>query len=110
MLNDQDLRRMTVVCEPVSGTVWAIDPDKDVPTLVVQTAIVHPDFRNLIAAAHLLYRVNAETLDGLQMLVDVLEAHGADALVPSIMQFAASMRTAQRCAIEGLDLIAKSQK
>lgn len=102
--------RVTVVMEPQSEMLLAIEPGCEVPTFILAMRAVKPEFKNLLAAAHLLYRVNRETRQGLELLIELLEQHGGDALVGSIQAFASNLQTAERCAIEGLHIIAQSKK
>jgi hypothetical protein len=102
--------RVTVVMEPQSEMLLAIEPGDPLPTFILPMQAVKPEFKNLLAAAHLLYRVNRETRLGLELLIEVLEQHGGDALVGSIQAFASNLQTAERCAVEGLHIIAQSQK
>ena len=73
-MNSEDFDRVTVVLEPQSQTLLAIEPGNPLPTWVVAMAAVNPEYRNMIASAHLLYRVNRETRQGLELLIDLLEA------------------------------------
>lgn len=109
-ITHEDLMRITCIVDPATQCVFAVDPMQDnVPTFVANQRTVAPDFRNLIGAAHLLYRTNAEIETGLQTLIELLEAHGGDALVNSIQQMASSLNVARRCAIEGLEKIAAAK-
>lgn len=71
---------------------------------------VSPEWRNLISASLLLYRVVDEQQGLIDKLIEILEQHGADALVGPLQGAMSSMSIAKRVAHEGLEKVFPSQK
>lgn len=101
----------------LDGVVWAskisdIDASgfKKLPTYIFHKNAINPEYANLLGAAIILYRINQETAQTLELIVEVLEKHGGDALVEALTNCQAALQTARRCAIEGMENVAGNSK
>jgi hypothetical protein len=103
----EQLRLLRGAVDPSTGILWAIAPDGSREE-VLRPGGVHPDYRNLVNAAPILFRVADETQAGLTALVEWLECIDANAAVNGILTMQGSLNVAVRCAVEGIEKVAGS--
>jgi hypothetical protein len=96
--------------DPSNGTMVAIDNATGLPTIILQKKNAHVDYVNVITASILLYRVNANAEAFLETLIEVLEETGRDDLVNAVQEVCATLNTARRCAIDGIENMAALRK
>jgi hypothetical protein len=92
------------------GILWAVPVNGD-PAFIVQTPKgLNEDFRHVIQASLMMYKTLAATKIGYDKIVAYAEACGDQQLVGHILQLQAAVIVTMRCAIEGLDTIAKNSQ
>jgi hypothetical protein len=101
----EQLRLLRGAVDPSTGILWAIAPDGSREE-ILRPGGVHPDYRNLVNAAPILFRVADETQLGLAALTEWLESIGANGAVHGVLTMQGSLNVAVRCAVEGIEKIA----
>jgi hypothetical protein len=99
------LRLLRGAVDPSTGILWAIAPDGSREE-ILRPGGVHPEYRNLVNAAPILFRVADEAQNGLAALVEWLEDIDANGAVHGILTLQGSLNVAVRCAVEGIEKIA----
>jgi hypothetical protein len=106
MLTDAKLKALTGVVDPTTGILWALPADGSPPVAVTYPNGVNLEFRNLLNASIILYRIVGECEEVLNALHDFFAEQGIEQLIAPVTNTAASCQVARRCAIEGLEKIA----
>lgn len=93
------------------GVLWAFDLNGD-PRQVepITGPEASPDFRNLRNASLLMYVTIVEVQTAIERLTEWLETINGEPAVEGLLRLQASMYVTRRCAIEGIEKVAKERK
>lgn len=110
-IQHEQLMQTASAVDPSNGTMFAIDNTGVRPPIaIMQKKNAHAEYANVLTASILLYRVNANASDFLGTMIEVLEEAGRDDLVNAVQEVQATMETARRCAIDGIENMAALKK
>jgi hypothetical protein len=105
MLTEAKLKRLTGVVDPATGILWALSEDGSPPIAVTYPNGVNLDFRNVVNASLMMYRVLSDTETVFAALHDYFVDNGLEELIEPVTNAEVTIRLARRCAIEGLEKI-----
>lgn len=92
------------------GILWAVPVDGGPHVMVATSRGLNPDYRHIIQASLMMYKTLAATKIGYDKIIAYAEALGDQQLIGHILQLQAAVIVTMRCAIEGLDTIAKNSE
>ncbi len=92
------------------GLLWAVPVNGD-PMFVIQTPSgLNDKYRHVVQASLMMYKTLSATKVGYDKIIAYAEAIGDQQLVGHVLTLQAAVIVTMRCAIEGLDAIAKNSE
>ena len=108
MVTHEQLLTLTGVVDR-DGVLWAV-PGDGTPAFPITGPDASPDFRNLRNASLLMYRTIAEVETGMSALAEWLESVGGETAVEGVLRMQSAMNVTRRCAIDGIEKVARDRK
>lgn len=90
------------------GILWAVPVAGGPHVLVATPRGINPDYLHVVRSSLMMYKTLAKTNEGYDKIIAYAEACGDDRLVGLVATLQAAVTVTLRCAIDGLDNIAKN--
>jgi hypothetical protein len=107
LVTSEDIEAVNGFIDP-DGMLWAVPVNGDPPILVATPRGIHPDWLNVLRAAPMMYRTLKGTDEGYTKIIAYAEACDDQALTAIVLQLQAAVAVTLRCAIDGLENVAKN--